>query len=162
MTKILREFLIPLLVEKGEVDYVIKREDSYPCISTTHFKILDIVNYLAPGISYDGFLKAYGTSMLKSYFPYEFFDSVEKLNMKSFPPYNAFFSTLKCCNTLEPKHDETLLPEELKMIGKNDSYVTLTVDEIKTIGEYRYHTLCKMFYEKGWSFREYLILYNNR
>ena len=64
------------------------------CLKTQHLKFLDITNYLAPGFSYDQFLKAYECSQTKGYFPYEWVDSLEKLNSPTLPPPEAFHSTL--------------------------------------------------------------------
>ena len=64
------------------------------CRKTKHLKFLDITNYLAPGFSYEQFLKAYECSQTKGYFPYEWVDSLEKLNSPTLPPPEAFHSTL--------------------------------------------------------------------
>ena len=56
-------------------------------INTPHFKFLDITNYLSPGISYDKWVKMYGTNQTKSWLPYEWFDSADKLDYKGLPPY---------------------------------------------------------------------------
>ena len=58
-------------------------------------KILWIVNYLAPGFSYDKYLKAYGCELQKGHFPYEYMDGVGKLDDRTIPPKAAFFSQLK-------------------------------------------------------------------
>ena len=39
-------------------------------------KILDIINFLAPGYSYDKYLKAYGCELQKGHFPYEYMDGI--------------------------------------------------------------------------------------
>ena len=49
-------------------------------LSTPNFKFLDIKNFLAPGLSYDAWCRAYGCELQKLAFPYEWFDSFEKLN----------------------------------------------------------------------------------
>ena len=59
------------------------------------------MNFLAPGVSYSKFLKAYGISECKGFFPYEFFDSNEKLSYDHLPEYDAFYSTLKGHNVLD-------------------------------------------------------------
>ena len=48
-------------------------------VITPEFKFLDVMNYLAPGTSYDEWVKAYGCKLTKSWFPYEWFDSPDKL-----------------------------------------------------------------------------------
>ena len=59
-----------------------KREtiNSHMCLKTFHLKFLDITNYLSPGFSYEQFLNAYECSQNKGFFPYEYADSLEKLN----------------------------------------------------------------------------------
>ena len=99
---ILRQHMVPVLVETAEMGYVIKKGSTYACISTEHIKFLDIVSYIAPGYNYDTFLKAFGATASKSYWPYEWFTGLEKLKTKSFPDYTDFYSSLKSCNTLEP------------------------------------------------------------
>ena len=42
---------------------------------TPGFRFLDIQNYLGPGTSYVKWVKAYGCTTEKSWFPYEWFDS---------------------------------------------------------------------------------------
>lgn len=50
------KYLIP---EKGNETYIVKRNNSYACMSTPTFKFLDITQYLSPGINYSGFLRAF-------------------------------------------------------------------------------------------------------
>ena len=65
------------------------------CLSTDQLKFLDMTNYIAPGFSYDKYLKAYGCEMTKGHFPYEYMDRLERLNDTALPPKEAFFSRLK-------------------------------------------------------------------
>ena len=64
------------------------------CNKTEMLRFLDIKNYIAPGFSYDKFIKAYDVSQTKFFFPYEYVDSLEKLN-HSLPSHEAFYSNLK-------------------------------------------------------------------
>ncbi len=82
------------LVKQEQVKFVIKRNNNHMCFKTLHLKFLDIRNYLAPGFSYDQFLKAYECTQTKGYFPYEWVDSLDKLNFHTLPPPEAFHSTL--------------------------------------------------------------------
>ena len=65
------------------------------CLSTDQLKFLDMINYIAPGISYDKYLKAYGCEVTKGHFPCEYMDRLERLDDTVLPPKEAFFSRLK-------------------------------------------------------------------
>ena len=78
--------------------FVVKKNNSYTCISTESLKFLDMTQFLAPGSSYSGFLKAYHVEQQKGYFPYEWFDNISKLEATSLPPHEAFYSQLKSSN----------------------------------------------------------------
>ena len=75
--------------------FVIKRNNAFMCLPTPKVKFLDIVNYLAPGFSYDKYLKAYGCKITKGHFPYEYMDCLERLDDTALPSKEAFFSRLK-------------------------------------------------------------------
>ncbi|ELT89960.1 hypothetical protein CAPTEDRAFT_198376 [Capitella teleta] len=77
-----------------KVIFVVRKNNNYVCIKTHNLKILDIVNYLAPGFSYAKYLKAFNCSVMKGYFPYEWLDSYDKFAETSLPPKSAFYSTL--------------------------------------------------------------------
>ena len=59
---------------------------------------------MAPGFSYDQFLKAYECEQTKGFFPYEWVDSLEKLEETSLPPHEAFYSTVKNANITEEEY----------------------------------------------------------
>ena len=63
--------------------FVVKKSNQYLCISNTQFCFFDISHYLASGCSYAKFLKAYQAEEVKFFFPYEWFDSVDKLDSPS-------------------------------------------------------------------------------
>ena len=75
--------------------FVIKRNNTFMCLSTDQLKFLDMTNYIAPGFSYDKYLKAYGCEVMKGHFPYEYMDCLESLDDTALPPIEAFFSRLK-------------------------------------------------------------------
>ncbi len=64
------------------------------CFSTKKLKFLDILKYLAPGFSYDKYLKAYGCELQKDHFPYEYMDGIGKLEDRALPPQEASYSRL--------------------------------------------------------------------
>ena len=59
------------------------------------------MSFLGGATSLDSFLKAYGASETKGFFPYEWFDQPDKLDSLVLPSYDDFFSKLKNCNPLD-------------------------------------------------------------
>lgn len=90
--------LIKSLLSHDKITFTVKRENRFQCIKTRHLKFLDIMNYIAPGFTYEKFIKAYGCKQQKGFFPYEYVDSIEKLEETSLPPHEAFYSTLRQTN----------------------------------------------------------------
>ena len=78
------------LMKHEQVKFVIKRNNSHMCLKTIHLKFLDITNHLAPGFSYEQFLKAYECTQTKGkgYF------RLTKLNLSTLPPPEALNSML--------------------------------------------------------------------
>ena len=75
--------------------FFIKRNNTFMCLSTDQLKFLDMTNYIAPGFSYDKYLKTYGCEVTKGHFPYEYMDCLERIDDTTLPPKEAFFSRLK-------------------------------------------------------------------
>ena len=93
---VVKKFFIPdMLKGNDKTRFVIKRQNTFMCFSTTNLKFLDVTQYLAPGVSYDKYLKAYGCELQKGHFPYEYMDDLHKLEDRALPPQAAFFSRLK-------------------------------------------------------------------
>ena len=90
----IKEYFVKYLAKISDVK-VAKKENSYMFLSLPNFKFLDIKNYLAPGLSYDAWCRAYGCELQKLAFPYEWFDSFDKLNHKGPVKYEEFYSSLK-------------------------------------------------------------------
>lgn len=72
-----------LIPEKGNETYTFKRNNSYACMSTPKFKFLDITKYLTPGIKIFRVLACFRCPRMLRVFPYQFLDSVEKLDYPS-------------------------------------------------------------------------------
>ena len=89
----IKRSFVPLLISNNAA--VIKRQNTYMCLYTDKLKFVDICNYLAPGYSYDKYLKAYGCELQKGNFPYEYMDGIGKLEDRALPPQAAFYSQLK-------------------------------------------------------------------
>ena len=93
---VVKKFFIPYMLKGNDkTRFVIKRQNTFMCFSTTNLKFLDVTQYLAPGVSYDKYLKAYGCELQKGHFPYEYMDGIGKLEDRALPPQAAFFSRLK-------------------------------------------------------------------
>ena len=88
----LKAFLMPILMD--DLKFTIKKTNTFMCLSSERPRFLDILSFLAPGFSYAKFLKAYGYPQTKGFFPYEWFDSLDKLEQTCLPPPEAFHSTL--------------------------------------------------------------------
>ena len=113
-----------------------KRNSQYACLSNENFKLLDITQYLAPGVSYASFLKAFDVEASKGFFPYEWFTSVDKLDHTELPPFGpAWFSTLK---------NDSVLNDGLKAPEENYALVQQVWKE-----------------KKMKTFRDYLVYYND-
>ena len=90
---------------------VTKKENSYMFLSLPQFKFLDIKSYLAPGLSYDAWCRAYGCELQKLTFPYEWFDSFNKLNHKGPVKYEEFYSSLKGGETISQEQYQNFCDE---------------------------------------------------
>ena len=93
LNMIKKHFVTKITVE-NEVK-VASKQRKIMFMSTPNFKFLDIMNYVAPGTSYDKRVKTYGAELTKSWLPYEWFDTVEKLDYPELPAYWHFYSKLK-------------------------------------------------------------------
>ena len=159
---VLKNHMIPVLVEMDCVKSVIKKGSSYMTMILDELKFLDIVFFLAPGFNYSSFLKAYGASESKSYFPYEYLDCYDKLESTKFPEYEDFYSCLNGRNTLEPVKVQDLESFELEEVkGKHPEYTELTEEDKIMVGHLRYKRLKTMFVSNKWKMRDYLEYYNN-
>ena len=95
----IKKFFVPLLIHNNTAErascFVIKRQNNFMCLSTDKLKFLDMVNFLAPGVSNAKYLTAYGCELGKGHFPYEYMDDLQKLEDRALPPQAAFYSRLK-------------------------------------------------------------------
>ena len=105
---LVKTYLFKWLKQKGYQPFVIKRDNSYLLLATSKFRFLDISNFIAAGHSYESYLRAYEVEESKGCFPYEWFDSAEKLEHTTLPPHKAFYSTLKAQNISAEKYQECL------------------------------------------------------
>ena len=92
--KLIRQHFIPLLAQDPGT-FAAEKNGRIMFINTPKFKFLDVLNYLGPGITYEKWVKTYGATLSKSWLPYEWFDSPDKLDFPGLPPYMAWYSKLK-------------------------------------------------------------------
>ena len=89
-------------------EFVIKKCNSYVCISNENFRFLDMAQYLAPNSSYSSFLKAFEVEEEKGFFPYEWFDDYSKLDYPSLPGREEFFNSFKNEELSQVDYDKCL------------------------------------------------------
>ena len=128
------------------------------------FVFLDIMQYLAPGFNLDTFIKSFAgdTSSRKSYFPYEYMDSYDKLRETEMPPYEAFVSELRQENQLDSEY-QTYLVQKLGLARdtKKDSLTPEQLAKAPQTGHEKYRMLVDMWREKQWqTIGDYLRYYN--
>ncbi len=143
---VLRSELLPQLnLAHDPAGYVIKKNSSYMCISTTHFRILDILNYTGGGTLRD-FLKSYDVPVRKGFFPYEAIQCFSDLLKTDFPAYSDFFSKMKNINMLEAEflRYQALLPQ-----GKEQALAKMNLDDPPFSGEEEYAILQDVWRDKG-------------
>ena len=75
---------------------IIKKANQNTTLKVGNVQFLDIMNFLGGFF----FLKAYKTSKTQKVFPYEWFDSREKLTYPAVLPYNEFFCRLRNFNAV--------------------------------------------------------------
>jgi len=78
------------LAETSPKVRVAKNGNKTMFLFTWGFRFLDIINYLGPGTSYEKWVKAYECKTEKSWFPYEWFDTPEKLDFPGLPKYEWY------------------------------------------------------------------------
>ena len=100
--KLIRKYFVPVMTQDKGI-FAAEKNGRIMFINTPKFKFLDVMNSLAPGITYDKCDKTYGATLSKSWLPYEWFDSPDKLDYLRRPPYFAWYSQLKGSYVLSPK-----------------------------------------------------------
>ena len=104
---LIKTYLIPYLINDRNIQpTVIKKSNNFISFKFGNVQFLDILNFLGGASSLDSFLKAYKTSETKGYFPYEWFNSPDKLDQTGLPSYESFFSKLKNYNPLEKEYND--------------------------------------------------------
>ena len=69
-------------------------------LATKRLKFLDITNYLAAGTKLVDFYESFQVSTPKGFFPYAWFDSLEKLEWQSLPESVEYFESILTKKTI--------------------------------------------------------------
>ena len=77
---------------------------------------LEICSYISPGTGQEKWVKTYGAKLSKLWFPYEWFETAEKLDFPGLPPHKEWFSDLKM-RWLSPKKRIGLVSESGRKKG---------------------------------------------
>ena len=106
----IKEYFVRVVADPDDVN-VAKKDNSYMFLSTPKLKFLDVHNYLAPGLDYDGWFKVNSCSLEKLKFPYKWLDSYEKLSHVGPASYEVFHLHIKGKNLLSPQDYEEFVKE---------------------------------------------------
>ena len=102
---LMKQYLHKSLLNYGQVvDFAIKKANAYMSLKSQHLQFLDIRSYLAPNYSYDAFIKAYKCKLEKGFFPYDWFDSYDKINNTELPSHKCFYNKLKNTNITDEEY----------------------------------------------------------
>ena len=120
------------------------------------------MNFLGGATSLDSFLKANKTSETKGFFPHEWFDNPDKMQNPELPPYDAFYSKLRSCNSLETEYTDyvNLLKSGLTT---EQAVIKLKLSKPPPTGIENYLYLQQIRKQEQMnSFRNFLGWYNNK
>ena len=92
---LIKEHFAELLADTMAKVQVGKKANTTMFMKSARFRFVDINNYLGPGMLYSKWVTAYGCELEKSWLPYEWFDTPEKLNYPGLPDYPGWYSRLK-------------------------------------------------------------------
>ena len=160
---LIKSYLLPYLIHERDIQpTVIKKANHFVSLKFGDVQFLDILNFLGGATSLDSFLKAYKTNETKGFFPYEWFDSPEKLDATFFPPYDRFFSKLRNYNPLEKEFtDFTKLLNS--GFSQQESLKKLRLKNVPPSGIDNYNYLKVVWeQEKMATFRDFVKWYNNK
>ena len=99
--------MLPNLVNERDIEpTAIRKANQFGSFKLGDIQLLGIMNSLGGARNLDSFLKEYKTSETKVFFPYEWFDHLDKMQNTELPPYDAFYCKLRSCNLLEAEYTD--------------------------------------------------------
>ena len=88
---LIKSYLLPILVNEREIEpTVIKKANQFISFKFGDIQLLCIMNFPGGATSLDSFLKAYRNSETKGFFPYERFDTPDKMQNTELPHMTPF------------------------------------------------------------------------
>ena len=151
---------ITKLAKKTRVKVLTKTDENYISIDMGYAKALDMYRFFHP-LSLDAISKTLsneecitlnkcGLERRKGIFPYEWFDSIDKLHETALPPKEAFYSKLKQCDITDKEYKQAIdcwnetkcetIKDYMMLYLKTD--VLLSVDVFE-----KFRAMCLEFYE---------------
>lgn len=107
--KAIKKYFFSILDRLDNINFCIKKDGSYLCVTSDSLRFLDIAKYLGPGSGgLASYLESYGAgSASKLFFPYSILRNAKKLtSIKKMPNYEAFNSEIAGGNTLSIDYDK--------------------------------------------------------
>ena len=160
---LIKSYLIPYLINDKEAEpMVIKEANGFISFKFGDIQFLDIMKFLGRATSLDSFLKAYEASETKKVFPYEWFDSPDKLEKEELPPYEAFFSKLRNNNPFDKDFKDY---QNLKTSGLDEQHALkkLQIKSVSASAWANYKNLQEIWQKHGMTtFKDFFQWYNNK
>ena len=102
-----KSYFLRVLVNERNIELtVIKKTNQFISFKIGDNQLLDILNFLGGAASLGSFLEPYKTSETNGFFPYEWFHHPDKMQNSEIPPYDAFYSKLRSCYSLEAEYTD--------------------------------------------------------
>ena len=160
---LIKSYLLPYLIHERDIQpTVINKANHFVSFKFGDVQFLDILNFLGGATSLDSFLKAYKTNETKGFFPYEWFDPPNKLDVTFLPPYECFFSKLRDHNPLEKEFTDftKLLNSGL---SQQEALKKLRLKVVPLSGFDNYNYLESVWeHEQMTTFQDFVRWYNNK
>ena len=160
---LIKSYLIPYLISEKDIEpSVIKKANDFVSFKIGNVQLLVVIKFFGGATSLDFFLKAYKASEMKGYFPYEWFDTPNKLDEQQLPSYDDFYSKLKNSNPLDKEYDDF---QKLLNSGLTEEQALKKLGlETKPLTELENYNYLKSIWEqeKMTSFCDFLRWYNNK
>ena len=103
---LIKRYMVPELVKAEDpITMAIKSGSGFLCLQTEKLRFLDVTNFLAAGVSYADYLKAFEVAETKLSFPHDAWNGdLSLLERTDFPKHEEFYSKLKGCNITEEEY----------------------------------------------------------